>query len=94
MINLGKQCSNINLYLSDFGISKSTVIPAWLSNDNLDELLAMSLLHGDLDHFIVTILNNEVSWKKWYENPFIEEMPKIQIELSNSSNLIMDFVLS
>ena len=74
---LGKNCSNISLLPTDFGIAKSVTMPPWLPSDSLNELLAMSLLQGDLDHFIITFLNDEKGWRKWYTNPLNETMPRI-----------------
>ena len=81
----GKQSNNINLLLSDFNISKTSKVPKWLSKDLLDDLMAMSLLQGDLDHFVVGFITNEKDWQKWYADPINEQMPKIEMETEKSS---------
>ena len=74
---------------TDFGIAKSVSMPTWLPSDSLNELLAMSLLQGDLDHFIITFLNDENGWQKWYTNPLNETMPRIA-ETDNDKSSIFN----
>lgn len=81
----GKNSANINISLVDFGASRSARMPSWLSKDSSNDLLAMSLLQGDLDHFVINFLNNESGWKKWFTNPLGEEMPQVELELEKSS---------
>lgn len=80
-----KHSNNINILLSDFNISKASKVPQWLSKDSLDDLMAMSLLQGDLDHFIIGFISNEKDWQKWYTDPVNEQMPKIEMETEKSS---------
>ncbi len=84
MKGTNNNAANINVTLSDFGIIK-TQCPSWISKDTLADLQAMSLLQGDLDHFICAIFDNEPDWKRWYLNPFTEELPKVEIDLEKST---------
>ncbi len=80
----GKLSNNLNISMSDFNVKKSAKVPAWLPNDSLDDLLAMSLLQGDLYQFIVGFISNEKDWQKWYMDPANEQMPKIEMETEKS----------
>lgn len=84
----GKYNSNINILLSDFGVPKNTQAPNWIPGDNWNDLLAMSLLQGDLDHFVVALVSAEKEWKKWYDDPFSLPMPRIEMESDKSSSTI------
>ena len=86
----GKYNSNINISLTDFGVPKNTPIPKWLPPDKWNDLLAMSLLQGELDHFVVAIVSSEKEWKDWYCNPFGVQIPKIEMEIEKTlSNFIL-----
>lgn len=37
-----------------------------------------------MDHFVLAIVSDEAEWKKWYENPLKEPMPKIEMEFDTS----------
>ncbi len=80
----GKYNSNINIALTDFGVPKNTPIPKWIPPDKWKDLLAMSLLQGELDHFVVAIVSSEKEWKDWYSNPFSGQMPKIEMEIEKT----------
>lgn len=71
--------------MSDFGLSSQTRVPTWIPKDNFDDLLALSLLQGDLDHFVLALLSNESEWKEWYMNPFERKMPSIEMENENQN---------
>ena len=81
----GKYNSNLNITLADFGLPKSVHKPEWIPSDNWNDLLAMSLLQGELDHFVVAVVSAEKEWKQWYENPFKKPMPKIEMEVEKSN---------
>lgn len=81
-----KYHTNINIQLSDFGVPKNVKPPSWIPTDNWNDLLALSLLQGDLDHFVVGLISSEAEWKKWYEDPLRIEMPKIEMEVDKSSS--------
>ena len=49
-------------------------------------MLSLSLLQGDMDHFVVAVVNAEKDWKEWYHNPFNTAMPKIEVESDRSSS--------
>jgi hypothetical protein len=80
----GKYNSNINISLTDFGVPKNTPVPKWIPTDKWNDLLAMSLLQGELDHFVVAIVSSENEWKAWYSNPFSVQMPKIEMEIEKT----------
>lgn len=84
---IGKYNSNINITLSDFGVPKNTPVPAWIPKDNWNDLLAMSLLQGELDHFVVAIVSSEKEWKEWYESPLMVPFPKIEMEIEKTSSI-------
>jgi hypothetical protein len=46
----------------------------------------MSLLQGELDHFVVAIVSAENEWKQWYENPLGVNMPKIEMEIEKTNS--------
>ncbi|CAF0814108.1 unnamed protein product [Brachionus calyciflorus] len=85
----GKYNSNINISLYDFGVPKTTAVPNWIPKDNWNDLLAMSLLQGDLDHFVIAVVSAEKEWKAWYQNPLSEPFPKIEMEIENTSKTEM-----
>ena len=80
--------TSINIELSDFGVPKNMKPPKWIPGDNWNDLLAMSLLQGDLDHFVVALISAEDEWKKWHDNPLRAEMPKIEVEDEKTSSKI------
>ena len=80
----GKYNSNINISLTDFGVPKNTPVPKWIPTDKWNDLLAMSLLQGELDHFVVAIVSSENEWKAWYSNPFSVQIPKIEMEIEKT----------
>lgn len=82
----GKHNANLKIDLTDFGIPNNTPIPSWIPNENWNDLLAMSLIQGELDHFVVAIISAEKEWKNWYNNPFKEPFPKIEMEVEKSSS--------
>lgn len=82
----GKYNTNINISLSDFGAPENTPAPKWLPLDNWNDLLAMSLLQGELDHFVIAVLSAEKDWKSWYENPFSVAMPKVEMETEKTGS--------
>jgi hypothetical protein len=85
----GKYNSNINISLSDFGVPEKTPIPKWIPKDNWNDLLAMSLLQGELDHFAIAIVSAEKEWREWYESPFKNPFPKIEMEVDKNSNFFL-----
>jgi hypothetical protein len=80
----GKYNTNININLADFGVPEKTPVPNWIPTDNWNDLLAMSLLQGELDHFVIAIISNEKEWKAWYESPFKVPMPKVEMEVEKT----------
>lgn len=46
----------------------------------------MSLIPGELDHFVVAVISAEKEWRTWYNNPFREQVPKIEMEIEKSSS--------
>jgi hypothetical protein len=67
-------------------VPKETQIPNWIPADNWNDLLALSLLQGELDHFVIAIISAENEWRKWYESPFTIQMPKIEMETENTQS--------
>lgn len=63
---------------------KETLPPSWIPKDNFSDLLALSLLQGEMDHFVLALISDEASWKKWFKNPLKEAMPKIEMEVESS----------
>lgn len=89
----GKYNSNINITLADFGVPKNTPVPNWIPKDNWNDLLAMSLLQGELDHFVVAIVSSEKEWKAWAERPLTTPFPKIEMEIEKTgSKLKINFL--
>jgi hypothetical protein len=84
----GKYNSNINIALADFGVPKSTQVPGWIPPDNWNDLMAMSLLQGDLDHFVVALVSSQKDWKKWFDQPFTTPMPKIEMEIEKTNSMM------
>lgn len=82
----GKYNSNINITLYDFGLPQTTKVPDWIPQDNWNDLLAMSLLQGDLDHFVIAIVSAENEWKNWFQNPLTVSVPKVEMEIENTSS--------
>ena len=82
----GKYNTNLNISLSDFGVPEKTPVPKWLPNDSWNDLLAMSLLQGELDHFVIAIISNEKEWKQWYDSPYKVPMPKVEMETETDKN--------
>jgi hypothetical protein len=81
-----KYNTNISVELSDFGVPKTVKPPKWIGSDSWQDVLAMSLLQGDLDHFVVALISAENDWKKWYDDPLRVDMPKIEMEVDKSSS--------
>ena len=81
-----KYNSNISVTLADFGVPKKATIPSWIPKDSWTDLLSLSLLQGDMDHFVVAVVSAEKDWKEWYHNPFNTEMPRIEVESETSSS--------
>ncbi|RNA04920.1 dynein beta ciliary-like, partial [Brachionus plicatilis] len=81
----GKYNSNINITLHDFGVPQTTKVPNWIPKDNWNDLLAMSLIPGDLDHFVIAIVSSEKEWKNWFQSPLTASFPKVEMEIENSS---------
>ena len=84
----GNSDEDINIQLSDFGIAKDTQVPNWIPKDNWSDLLALSLLQGEMDHFVVAIISDDNKWRKWYMNPLKEDVPKVEMESDNMSNYL------
>ena len=82
----GNSDTNINITLADFGVSKDKNHLAWIPKDNYSDLLALSLLQGDMDHFILAVVSDENEWKKWYQDPLKQLMPKIEMEVENNDS--------
>jgi hypothetical protein len=83
---IGRNNTNISISLSDFGIPKNTSIPSWIPTENWNDLLAVSLIQGEMDHFVIAVISAEKEWETWYNNPFSESMPKIEMEVEKSSS--------
>jgi len=39
-----------------------------------------------MDHFVIAVISAEKEWETWYNNPFSESMPKIEMEVEKSSS--------
>ena len=65
---------------------KGTQAPNWIPADNWNDLLAMSLLQGDLDHFVVAVVSNEKEWRKWFDNPLQVQVPKVEMEIEKTTS--------
>ena len=37
-----------------------------------------------MDHFVLAIISDENEWKRWYSNPLVESMPKIEMEIEQT----------
>jgi hypothetical protein len=81
---LGKLNSNMMVTLADFGFGDKKKPPKWIPTDNFNDLMAMSLLQGDLDHFVVAFLTREKDWHHWYDDPLKIPMPSIEMEDENT----------
>ena len=71
-----KYNTNINIQLSDFGVPKNVKPPSWIPADNWNDLLALSLLQGDLDHFVVGLISAEAEWKNGTKIHFESKCPR------------------
>lgn len=76
-----KYNSSIDVELSDFGVPRDVAPPKWIGPDSWQDVLAVSLLQGDLDHFVVALISAEAEWKRWHDDPLRVDMPKIEMDV-------------
>ena len=61
----------MQLTLSDFDSKDSP--PTWLSQEEWEDILALSVLPGPLDSLCVSFASASEAWYKWYTSPYPEQ---------------------
>jgi hypothetical protein len=70
--------------LTDFGFAKDTHTPSWISKENWNNILFVSIMSVQLKNFVVTLMDNEKEWRSWFESHDGENMPQLNLDLDAS----------
>ncbi|XP_055866060.1 uncharacterized protein LOC106055129 isoform X2 [Biomphalaria glabrata] len=71
MFFIGNPGLEMQLTLSDFDCNAD--VPAWLSKEKWEDILALSVLPGPLDSFCAEFATNSEQWKEWYQSSYPEK---------------------
>lgn len=63
----------MQLTLSDFDSKDSP--PTWLSQEQWEDVMALSVLPGPLDSLCVSFASASQAWHQWYTTPYPEQEP-------------------
>ncbi len=70
--------------MTDFGFASDTVTPTWISKENWNNVLFISIMSAQMKNFVITLMDNEKEWRRWYESYEADNMPDLNPELEIS----------